>query len=126
MVSVSVGSRPRPVQRRRIISMSETIANVRRNRLISSGSAVEGEIDQTPRGSPGTFHPPLSSSRDRIEVQQSAIPPIPKGFPPQRNASQPPTSSTTRAPVDYRQQTVDRSTQQLEGSWMINSISFVV
>ena len=73
LVSVSAGARPRPTQRRRITSMSETIAVVRRNRLISSGSAVETDIDNmTPRGSPGTFHPPLSAARDSIQIQQTS------------------------------------------------------
>ena len=115
MVSVSAGHTSLPVQRRRIISMSETIATVRRNRLISSGSAIEGEICQIPRGSPGTFHPPLSSSRDRIEVEQSTNPSRTRFLPPQRLTSQPQHFPTARVPVDTRQQTLDRSIQQLEG-----------
>ena len=56
--------------------MSETIAEVRRKRLISSSSAVEGDsLDQISRGSPGNFHPPIYTSRERISDQQQSSQP---------------------------------------------------
>ena len=126
MISVSVGSRPRQGQRRRIISMSETIQTVRRKRLISSGSVVEGEFDQISRGSPGSFHPPLCSSREQTELQQSAIPSTSRDLPPQRLATQPPPFPITRAQTENRQQIFERISQQLEGAQMISSINFKV
>ena len=70
--------------------MSETIAEVRRKRLISSSSAVEGDsLDQISRGSPGTFHPPLYTSREQINIQQSpSQPSTSRDFRPARPSSQ--------------------------------------
>ena len=82
--------------------MSETIAEVRRKRLISNSSAVEGDsLDQISRGSPGNFHPPLLTSRDQINVQQ---PSTSREFRPVRQTSQSQLSSVS-----------DLRTQELEG-----------
>lgn len=97
--------------------MSETIATVRRNRLISSGSAIEGDIDSISRGSPGNFHPPLYTSRDNIDAEQSSIPSTSRDLSTQRFTSQ---SQSSLAQLimtreDSRQQLLERRTQGLEG-----------
>ena len=94
---MSVGVRTRQPQRRRLISMSETIAEVRRKRLISSSSAVEGDsLDQISRGSPGNFHPPLYTSREQINVQQQSFQPsTSRNIRTARQTSQSQLSSTT-------------------------------
>ena len=112
---MSAGVRTRPSQRpqrKRLISMSETIAEVRRKRLISNSSAVEGDnLDQISRGSPGNFHPPLFTSREQINVQQrSSQPSTSREFRPVRQTSQSQLSSVS-----------DLRTQQLEGNNGLNS-----
>ena len=89
--------------------MSETIATVRRNRLISSGSAIEGEADQFIRGSPGNFHPPLYTSRDHIDAQNSSIPSTSRDLSSRRLASQSQTSIAQlfMAREDSRQQLLE-------------------
>ena len=117
LVSVSVGGRSRQPQRRRILSMSETIATVRRNRLISTGSAIEGDHDQFSRGSPGNFHPPLYSSRDRIDAQRSSSPSTTRNLSSQRPAfqSQSSIAQLILAREDSRQNLLEERTQDLEG-----------
>ena len=95
--------------------MSETIATVRRKRLISSGSVIEGDLDQVSRGSPGTFHPPMYTSRDHIDVQHSSMPSTSRDNPPQRISPQMQYSPLSRTPVDSRQQPLERTTRDLGG-----------
>ena len=97
--------------------MSEAIKTARRNRLLSSGSDIEGNIDQLiPRGSPGNFHPPLSASKEEIQVQQaSAIPSTSRILPPQRLATSQTYPSQNQRPTDDRQATNEGISQIHEG-----------
>ena len=122
LVSVSVGGRSRQPQRRRIISMSETIANVRRNRLISTGSAIEGDPDQISRGSPGNFHPPLYSSREGIDAQRSSSPLTSRNLSSQRPAFQSSTAQLLMTREDSRQDFLEERTQNFEGIKIISRI----
>jgi len=111
--------------------MSETIATVRRNRLISTGSAIEGDHDQISRGSPGNFHPPLYSSRDRIDAQQSSSPSTSRDLSSQRTAFQSQTSiaQLIMARQDSRQEFLEEIDQDLSIKnilFMLNYFEFSV
>ena len=112
---MSVGARPRQGQRRRIISMSETIATVRRKRLISSGSVIEGDGDQILRGSPGNFHPPLYASRESIEVQEHPASSTSRNISTQRLITKTQSPQLSSLNVNSEQQSIDETDEILRG-----------